>query len=70
MGERRGGGMTVGLWQNDENADDYQEARVYSVWVGGVEVNDYLLTVTRAHDLAAVWREQGHDDVIVEAVAS
>ena len=39
----------------------------YSVWVGGGEVNDYPLTHTQAQELADHYRNQGYEDVAVEA---
>jgi len=41
----------------------------YSVWVGGIEVNDHLLTIREAQILARKFREDGYDDVIIEIVA-
>lgn len=40
----------------------------YSVWVGGVEVNDYYLTEKEAEALAEEYRQDGYDDVQVEKV--
>lgn len=40
----------------------------YTVWVGGVEVNDHLLTHDEATEIATYWREQGYDDVAIEEV--
>ena len=40
----------------------------YTVWVGGVEVNDYYLTKEKAEDLANSYREIGYNDVIVEQI--
>ena len=37
--------------------------RVYSVFVGGVEVHDYLLTLLEANRLALEWINKGYDDV-------
>ena len=42
--------------------------RTYTVYVGGSEVNDYLLTHDEATELAAYWREQGYDDIAIEQV--
>lgn len=40
----------------------------YSVWVGGVEVNDYYLTKEQAEELAELYKADGYDDIeIVEA---
>jgi hypothetical protein len=36
--------------------------KTYSVWVGGVEVNDYYLTKQEAETLAAEYRAQGYTD--------
>ena len=40
----------------------------YTVWVGGEEVNDVLLTKEKAEELAEDYRSKGYDDVIVEEV--
>ena len=40
-------------------------AYIYSVWVGGVEVNDYLLSWSDARQLAADYRDDGYDDVAI-----
>jgi hypothetical protein len=44
-------------------------SKTYSVWVGGVEVNDYLLDHEKALYLAEQFREDGYDDVQIEEVA-
>jgi hypothetical protein len=41
--------------------------RIYTVWVGGIEVNDYLLTWSDAHTLAARYTDEGYDDVQITA---
>lgn len=38
------------------------------VWVGGVEVNDYYLTLAEANKLADEYKADGYDDVIIEEV--
>lgn len=40
----------------------------YIVWVGGVEVNDYLLTRKEAKILAGIYEEEGYNDVIIEKI--
>lgn len=45
------------------------ESREYTVWVGAVEVNDYLLTKSGAEKLATTWEKDGYDDVVVERIA-
>jgi hypothetical protein len=40
----------------------------YTVWAGGVEVNDHLLTKSQAEDLAQEYIDDDYDDVIVEKV--
>jgi hypothetical protein len=42
--------------------------RTYTVFVGGSEVNDYLLTYDDALDIANYWREQGYDDVHIVGI--
>ena len=38
----------------------------YTVWVGGVEVNDHLLSKSAAEALADEYRADGYDDVCIE----
>lgn len=40
----------------------------FTVWVGGVEVNDNLLSEEDANTLADEYREDGYDDVGVDFV--
>lgn len=40
----------------------------WTVWVGGGEINDYLLTETEAHSLAQVWKDKGYTDVVMEKI--
>ena len=40
----------------------------YTVWVGGVEVNDYYLTKQEADNLAFEYEDDGYDDVIIEKI--
>lgn len=39
----------------------------FSVWVGGVEVNDNLLTLDEAQRIAKNWLDEGYDDVQLDA---
>jgi hypothetical protein len=41
---------------------------VFTVWVGGVEVNDHYLSAFEAEAIAELWRNDGYDDVVVEAL--
>ena len=41
----------------------------WTVWVGGGEINDYLLTEKEAQELAQIWKDKGYDEVVVERVA-
>lgn len=40
----------------------------YTVWVGGVEVNDYPLTRREAKILVGIYEEEGYNDVIIEKI--
>lgn len=40
--------------------------QAYTVWVGGVEVNDYLLDKDNAEQLANQYKQDGYDDVIFQ----
>lgn len=43
--------------------------KVFSVWVGAVEVNDYYLTKKEAQELADHWKRKGYGkDVQIEKV--
>lgn len=39
--------------------------KIYSVWVGSNEVNNYYLTKEDAIDLADDYKDDGYDDVII-----
>ena len=41
----------------------------YTVWVGAVEVNDYLMTKDAAKTLAMEYIDDGYDDVYIENCA-
>ena len=45
------------------NKPDYYRSENYSVFVGGTEVNDYLLTKEQAENLAQEFIDDGYDDV-------
>lgn len=40
----------------------------YTVWVGGVEVNDYLLSEAEAFGIAGYYKAEGYDDVSIEKI--
>ena len=40
----------------------------WTVWVGGIEVNEYHLDKIKADEVAKYWTDQGYTDVIVEKV--
>lgn len=42
----------------------------YSVWVGGTEANNYLLTKFEADSLAYEYKEKGYNDVSVDEYES
>ena len=41
---------------------------IYSVWVGGVEVNNYPLTASQAIDISHEWAHKGYDDVEIDVI--
>ena len=43
---------------------------VYSVWVGGVEINDFMLDKQDALELARFFQLKGYDDVVIENTES
>lgn len=44
---------------------EYESVKQYTVFVGGAEVNDELLTIDEAEDLAEEYKKDGYDDVSV-----
>jgi hypothetical protein len=40
----------------------------YTVWVGGVEVNDFYLTKEAAATIAEEYYNDGYDDVVIEMI--
>lgn len=42
--------------------------KVYTVWVGGVEVNDYYLDIDEAIKLVEEYKSLGYDDAVYEKV--
>jgi hypothetical protein len=44
------------------------EEHIWSVWVGGMEVNDYPLTKPDAIQLAIEYYEDGYNDVSIECI--
>lgn len=40
----------------------------YSVWVGGVEVNDFYLSLDEAKVLALQYSSEGYDDVTIKKI--
>ena len=40
--------------------DIYETKKCYSVWVGGIEVNDYYLTKDKAIILADEYKNEGY----------
>ena len=43
-----------------------RDVKEYTVWVGGTEVNDYLITHQQAIDLAKVYTDDGYDQVQID----
>jgi hypothetical protein len=42
----------------------------YTVWVDGLEVNDYLLTESQAQHIADLWRSRGYCNVVIECLVN
>lgn len=40
--------------------------KTYTVWVGGVEVNDYLLSLDEANKTLDFYKALGYDDAVIE----
>ena len=43
-------------------------SRMYTVWVGAMEVNDESQTLENAEKLARQFTERGYDDVVIEKI--
>lgn len=43
--------------------------KLFTVWVGGVEVNDHYLTLEQSEELAREYELDGYDDVRVDIEA-
>ena len=41
--------------------------KIYSVWVGASEVNDYYLSLEDAIELAHEYEDDGYDNVVIRA---
>ena len=42
--------------------------KIYTVWAGGIEVNQYYITKSEAEKLAAIYKAEGYSDVYIEKV--
>jgi hypothetical protein len=49
--------------------DTKETAAVYSVWVGGGEINSYYLTREAAERVAKAWRNWGYTDAAIRLEA-
>ena len=45
---------------------DCATTNIWSVWVGGSEINDNLLTLDEAKQVAEQWLASGYDDVHID----
>ena len=43
-------------------------SRMYTVWVGAMEVNDEYQTLENAEKLARQFTKRGYDDVVIEKI--
>lgn len=41
---------------------------MYSVWVGGSEVNSHYLTYIQAYNLAEEYKSDGYNDVVIQEI--
>lgn len=41
---------------------------LYSVWIGGIEVNDFYLTKDKAIELYEEYEENGYTDICIEPI--
>lgn len=43
---------------------------LYTVWVGGGEVNSYHLTEDEAMEIAQAWIDKGYEAVLIEKITN
>jgi hypothetical protein len=43
--------------------------KTWTVWVGGAEIKNYLMTHERALEVAEMWKDYGYDDVLISNYA-
>ena len=60
--------MSINDMVKSIDESEREEAPSWTVWVGGGEVNSYLLTKDEAEDIARAWKDKGYDEVVVEKV--
>ncbi len=60
--------MTINDMVKSIDESEGDSTNNWTVWVGGGEVNSYLLTKDEAEDIAQAWKDNGYDDVVVEEV--
>ena len=56
------------LITNDMSTQTIDNEKIYTVFVGGTEVNDYYLSQEEANQLAEEYREDGYTDVEIVKV--
>ena len=60
--------MSINDMVKSIDESEREEVPSWTVWVGGGEVNSYLLTKEEAEDIARDWKDKGYDEVVVEEV--
>ena len=60
--------MSINDMVKSIDESEREQAPRWTVWVGGGEVNSYLLTKDEAEDIARAWKDKGYDDVVMEEV--
>lgn len=43
---------------------------MFTVWVGGVQVHDYVLSKTEAERIAHIYKTDGYDDVAIQEMSA
>lgn len=44
------------------------EDKLFTVWVGGLEINDYYLTEQEANRLVDQYRNLGYEDIVLDRI--
>lgn len=53
---------------DNKEGNRIMEEKLFTVWVGGLEINDHYLTEQEAHRLANLYRNLGYEDIVLDRI--